>query len=209
MKEIKVNEKELTVKEIFRTGWELTKRYWKSEEKIVAWLLLVAILAMNLSMVYLNVQFTHWNNDFFSLMQEGQYDRFFNLIGKFAIMAFIFIIVAVYEFYIRQLLTIKWRTWMTNRYLDRWMSNQVYYRMKVIDSDLDNPDQRISTDIDNFISSVITMGMDLFNQIVTLIAFISVLWNLSGVLKFSLFGKSMHVPGYMVYVSLIYSVVIR
>ena len=207
MEEIKVNEKELTVKEIIRTGWELTKRYWKSEEKIVAWLLLIAILAMNLSMVYLNVQFTHWNNDFFSLMQEGQYDRFFNLIGKFAIMAFIFIIIAVYEFYVRQLLTIKWRTWMTNRYLDRWMSNQVYYRMKVIDSDLDNPDQRIATDIGNFISSVITYGIGLINKIVTLIAFITVLWNLSGVLEISLFGKDMHIHGYMVYAALFYSIV--
>ena len=53
-------------------------------------------------------------------------------------MAFIYIVIFVYAFYLRQLLTIKWRTWMTNRYLDRWMSKQVYYRMKVIDSDLDN-----------------------------------------------------------------------
>lgn len=207
MEEIKVNEKELTVKEILRTGWELTKRYWKSEEKFVAWLLLIAIIAMNLSMVYLSVQITHWNNEFFSLMQEGQYDSFFKLIGKFAILAFIFIIIAVYEFYIRQLLTIKWRTWMTNRYLDRWMSKQVYYRMKVIDSDLDNPDQRIATDIGNFISNVMTIGIDLINKIVTLIAFIAVLWNLSGVLDFSLFGKDMHIHGYMVYASLIYSIV--
>ena len=207
MEEIKVNERKLTVKEIFRTAWELTKRYWNSEEKTVAWLMLIAILAMNFSMVYLNVQFAHWNNDFFSLMQEGQYDRFFALIGKFSIMAFIFIIIAVYEYYIRQLLTIKWRTWMTNRYLVRWMSKQVYYRMKVIDSDLDNPDQRIATDIGNFISSIMMIGIDLINKIVTLVAFISVLWNLSGVLDFTLFGKEMHIHGYMVYASLIYSII--
>lgn len=169
--------------------------------------MLIAIIAMNLSMVYISVQLTHWYNDFYTLMQEGQYDRFFSLIGKFSAMAFIFIIIAVYMFYLRQLLTIKWRTWMTDRYLERWMSNQVYYRMKVLDSDLDNPDQRIATDIGNFISYVMTIGIDLINQIVTLLAFITVLWNLSGVLDFSLFGREMHIPGYMVYVSVLYSAV--
>lgn len=98
---------------------------------------------MNLSMVYLSVQITHWYNDFYTLMQDGLYDSFYRVIGKFAIMAFVYIIIAVYVFYLRQLLTIKWRTWMTNKYLDIW----VYYRMKVLDSDLDNPDQRIATDI--------------------------------------------------------------
>jgi len=204
---IKVSEKKLTGKEIIGIGWKLAGAYWKSEEKVKAWIMLFAIVIMNLSMVYLNVQITHWYNDFYSLMQEGIYDNFFSLIGKFSLMAFIYIVIAVYMFYLRQLLTIKWRTWMTNVYIDRWMSNQVYYRMKVLESDLDNPDQRIATDIGNFIGYVMSIGIDLLNQVVTLIAFISVLWNLSGVLDFSLFGKEMHISGYMVYVSIIYSII--
>lgn len=207
MQQMKVTEKKLSAREILGTGWKLANIYWRSEEKVSAWIMLIAIIAMNLSMVYISVQLTHWYNDFYTLMQEGQYDRFFSLIGKFSAMAFIFIIIAVYMFYLRQLLTIKWRTWMTDRYLERWMSNQVYYRMKVLDSDLDNPDQRIATDIGNFISYVMTIGIDLINQIVTLLAFITVLWNLSGVLDFSLFGREMHIPGYMVYVSVLYSAV--
>ncbi|MCQ2535810.1 MAG: ABC transporter ATP-binding protein/permease [Lachnospiraceae bacterium] len=206
MEKIKVSEKKLSAREILRIGWKLAKVYWQSEEKVSAWLLLIAIIGMNLSMVYLSVQITHWYNDFYTLMQDGLYDSFYRVIGKFAIMAFAYIIIAVYVFYLRQLLTIKWRTWMTDKYLDRWMNNQVYYRMKVLDSDLDNPDQRIATDIGNFISYVMTIGIDLINQLVTLIAFISVLWNLSGVLDFSLFGKAMHIPGYMVYASLFYSI---
>ena len=80
--------------------------------KVSAWLLLIAIIGMNLSMVYLSVQITHWYNDFYTLMQDGLYDSFYRVIGKFAIMAFVYIIIAVYVFYLRQLLTIKWRTWI-------------------------------------------------------------------------------------------------
>lgn len=207
MEQLKVSEKKMSAKEIFKNGWKLAKVYWKSEEKVMAWILLVTIIAMNLTMVYLSVQITHWYNDFYSIMQEAQYDDFFRIIGKFAILAFIYIFIAVFMFYLRQFLTIKWRTWMTNVYLERWMSNQVYYRMKVLDSDLDNPDQRIATDIGNFIAYVMSIGIDLVNQTVTLFAFIGVLWNLSGLLDFSLFGREMHIPGYMVYASIIYSVV--
>jgi len=204
---IKVSEKKLSAKEILRVGWKLSKAYWKSEEKVMAWVMLVAIIAMNLCMVYLSVQITHWYNDFYTRLQEGAYEDFFYLIGKFSVFAFIYIIIAVYMFYLRQLLTIKWRTWMTDVYLERWMNNQVYYRMKVLDSDLDNPDQRIATDIGDFIGYVMTIGIDLLNQIVTLCAFITVLWNLSGVLDFSLFGKEIHMSGYMVYFSIIYSLI--
>lgn len=207
MQNLKVTEKKFSVREILRIGWKLSKVYWKSEEKVQAWIMLVAIIAMNLTMVFLNVQVTHWYNDFYSLMQEGIYDSFFNTIGQFVIIAFAYIIIAVTMFYVRQLLTIKWRTWMTNKYLERWMKNQVYYRMKVLDSDLDNPDQRIATDIGNFISYVMTLGIDVINQIVTLIAFITVLWNLSGIIDVTMFGKEFHISGYMVYVSILYSII--
>ena len=192
--------------DMLKSIWKLAKSYWDSEEKLWARFIIIVIVAMNLGMVYLQVQVTHWYNSFYSTMQAAEYSDFWMQVGRFTVLAFIYIVVAVYAFYLRQLLTIRWRTWMTNKYLNGWIGGQVYYKMKVLGTDLDNPDQRIATDIGSFISSTMTLGIELLNQVVTLFAFIFVLWELSGTLTVPLGGAELKIPGYMVFVSLIYSI---
>ena len=129
---------------LFRGFWILFKGYWNSEEKWKARGLFAVVIALNFACVGLLVKLNTWYNEFYNALQEYQQDLFFPLIGQFTGLAFLYICIAVYAIYLRQLLEIRWRTWMTNNYLNSWMKNQTYYKLQ---GSTDNPDQRISEDI--------------------------------------------------------------
>lgn len=185
--------------------WHLFKGYWSSPEKWKARGLLASVIALNLIMVYLLVQINDWYRIFYDALQAYDWDSFWPLIGKFTMLAFIYIIIAVYAVYLRQMLTISWRTWMTEQYVARWMYGQVYYRLQVLRSDTDNPDQRISEDINQFVSLTLTLLVGILKQLTTLGAFAVVLWNLSGVVTVPVGGSELTVYGYMFWLSLFYS----
>ena len=105
------------------------------------------------------------------------------------------------------MLEIRWRTWMTKNYLSKWLHKQTYYRLQVTGSaDMDNPDQRISDDIGSFISLSLQLSLGVLKQLTTLVAFVFILWQLSGVLDIPLGDTVVSVPGYMVFVTLFYSI---
>ena len=190
---------------IVRGFWQLFKGYWSSPEKWKARGLLAAVIALNLIMVYLLVQINDWYRVFYDALQAYDWDSFWPLIGKFTVLAFIYIIIAVYAVYLRQMLTINWRTWMTEQYLARWMHGQVYYRLQVLRSDTDNPDQRISEDINQFVSLTLTLLVGILKQLTTLGAFAVVLWNLSGAVTVPIGTAEFTIYGYMFWLSLLYS----
>ena len=188
-----------------RGFWQLFKGYWSSPEKWKARGLLASVIALNLIMVYLLVQINDWYRVFYDALQAYDRDSFWPLIGKFTGLAFLYIVIAVYAVYLRQMLTINWRTWMTEQYLSRWMRGQVYYRLQVLRSDTDNPDQRISEDINQFVSLTLTLLVGILKQLTTLGAFAVVLWNLSGVITVPIGGTEFTAYGYMFWLSLLYS----
>ena len=189
-----------------RGFWQLFKGYWSSPEKWKARGLLISVIALNLIMVYLLVRINDWYRIFYDALQAYDWTSFWPLIGEFTVLAFIYIIIAVYAVYLRQMLTISWRTWMTEQYLARWMQGQVYYRLQVLRSDTDNPDQRISEDINQFVSLTLTLFVGVLKQLTTLGAFAVVLWNLSGLITISIGDAEFTVYGYMFWLSLLYSV---
>ena len=194
-------------KKIAAAFWQLFKGYWSSEEKWKARGLLAVVIGMQFAMVYLLVQLNSWYNEFYNALQAYQVEQFWPLIGKFSAIAFVYITIAVYAIYLRQLLQLKWRCWMTNEYLGAWLKKQAYYRLQVLGRDMDNPEQRIQDDIGEFVSLTLQLLLNFLKNITTLGAFAVVLWNLSGVIEVPIGGHSYQVYGYMLWVSVIYSAV--
>ncbi len=192
-------------KDMAKNVWSMMRSYWKSEERWWARGLLTVIILLSLGQVYMLVLLNQWHNEFYNALQNYDYPSFWPLIGQFTVIAFVYIIMAVYAVYLRQMLEIKWRTWMTRHYLRSWMAKQVYYKLQVLNSDMDNPDQRISEDINSFINLTLTLFLGFLKQFTTLMAFVFVLWNLSGVLEIPFGETVLSVPGYMVFLCLIYS----
>ncbi|MDY5052057.1 MAG: ABC transporter ATP-binding protein/permease [Anaerovibrio sp.] len=189
-------------------AWRLMSSYWHSQEKWKARGLLAGVIALTLGQVYMLVLLNGWNNDFYNALQQRAFESFWPLIGQFAGFAFLHIIFAVYAVYVRQILEIKWRKWMTDKYLDRWLGHQTYYRLQVAgQDDMDNPDQRIADDVNSFVNLTLGLFVGVLKQATSLVAFVVILWNLSGSLDIPLGDTVLSVPGYMVFVTLIYSVV--
>ena len=186
--------------------WQLFRGYWRSEEKWKARGLLAFVIVLNFASVYLLVRLNSWYNVFYNALQQYQSESFWPLIGEFTGLAFLYIVLAVYAIYLRQMLQIKWRTWMTDRYIGRWMKDQVYYRLQVLKSDTDNPDQRISEDINQFVSLTLQLLLGFLKQLTTLGAFGVVLWNLSGAFTVPFGGHEFVIYGYMFWFSLLYAV---
>lgn len=187
--------------------WRITKGYWGSEEKWRAGLLLGVIVSLNLGHVYILVLLNEWNNTFYNTLQNYDKDGFVSALGTFSILATSYIIVAVYELYMQQLLEIKWRHWLTNSYLKNWLHKRSYYQMQLLDNKADNPDQRISEDLKLFVNLTLRLSLGLLKATVTLCSFVAILWHLSGDFSLTLGGQEVSIPGYMVWVALIYSIV--
>ena len=193
-------------KRSFRTFWHLFRGYWNSEHKWRARGLLAFVIGLNFASVYLLVRINSWYNEFYNALQQYAQGSFWPLVGEFTALAFLYIIIAVYAIYLRQMLQIRWRTWMTDRYLAGWMQHQVYYRLQVLGSDTDNPDQRISEDINQFVSLTLQLLLGFLKQLTTLGAFGVVLWNLSGAFTMPLGSHEFVIYGYMFWFSLVYSI---
>ena len=187
--------------------WGLTRVYWFSEEKWMARGLLTVIITLNLLQVYILVLLTNWYNTFYNILQNYEKDSFWSSIGEFSLLAGLHIIIAVYQLYLRQLLEIKWRRWMTGHYLKNWLDDQTYYRMQLLGQQTDNPDQRISEDLRLFTTMSLTLSIGLLKSIVTLASFVLVLWGLSGTANIPLGSYNLNIPGYLVWFALGYSII--
>ncbi|HEV7476612.1 MAG TPA: ABC transporter ATP-binding protein/permease [Burkholderiales bacterium] len=189
-------------KGFLKAFWSLVRPYWTSEQRWRALAMLAAVVGLALMLVWLEVQFNLWNNDFYNTFQDKDQAEFFRQFGKFTLLAVIYIITGVYRFYYQQMLMIEWRTWLTERLLGEWTRDEVYYRMALLDRGTDNPDQRIAEDLKYFVDYTLSLALGLMSAVVTLVAFIGILWMLSG--PFEIAGTP--IPGYLVWAALIYAV---
>ena len=191
-----------------RTLWALARPYWFSEERWVARGLLAAVVLLNLGLVGINVLLNRWNAAFFNALQDKDFPAFLHQLGVFTLLAFAYIVTAVYQIYLNLMLQIRWRRWLTDVYLDRWLGDRVYYRLELGSHGrgTDNPDQRISQDLQAFASRTLSLGLGLLRAVVTLASFVTILWGLSGPLVVPLGHRLLPIPGYMVWAALVYSV---
>jgi putative ATP-binding cassette transporter len=188
-----------------RDAWRIAKPYWASEEKWSAWGLLLAVVALNLGTVYISVRINEWNNAFFDALQAFNGGEFFRQIVIFCFLAALAIIMSVYALYLNQMLQIRWRRWLTRRYLSFWLADRAYYHLQ-LRSSTDNPDQRIAEDLNQFTSYVLSLSLGLLTSVVSLISFLIILWRLSGPLQIPLGSLGIaHIPAYLVWVALLYA----
>src|SRR5689334_12523746 len=189
----------------WRDFWALFRPYWFSEERVIARLLLFAILGFALGMVWMNVQINEWQNLFFNTLQDKNKPEFYRQILRFSMLGGTWVVMNVYSVYLTQMLQVRWRRWLTDKYLKDWLADRTYYPMAIAGLQADNPDQRIAEDLKIFVDQTLSLSIGLLNAFVTLVSFVGVLWVLSGPLPVPAFGEGFTIPGYMVWVALLYA----
>jgi putative ATP-binding cassette transporter len=186
--------------------WRIAIPYFRSEEKWAGLGLLAAVIAIELSLVAFGVAFNLWQNRFFNALQEYNWDAFVREVLIFTGLCIPYILLQVYQLYLNQWLQIRWRRWMTDHYLGRWLNSANHYRMQLKGDAADNPDQRIAEDVRMFIEQTLGLGVGLLSAVVTMASFVVILWGLSNAAPLLIFGGDFSIPGYLVWTALIYSV---
>ena len=164
-------------------------------------------MALTLGRVYLSVLFNDWYRQFYNALEQRDLASFQYLLLYFCGLAAINVVVAVYRLYLTQMLEMRWRTWLTHRYLRSWLSDDVYYRLELENRGTDNPDQRIAEDLRNFTTGTLSLSLGLLSAVVTLASFVVILWNVGGPLTFTLGETEVTIPGFMVWMALVYAIV--
>src|SRR5262245_9890928 len=187
--------------------WRLVTPYWRSEQRLSAWGLLVAVVALTLGGVYLSVLFNDWYRTFYDALEARDVETFWQQMLIFCGLAAIAIVGAVYRLYLTQMLEFRWRAWLTQRYIGAWLDRQAYYRLELQNRGTDNPDQRIAEDLRSVTTGTLRLSLGLLSSVVTFVSFVVILWGVSGPLSFTLGGLDITIPGYMVWAAILYAIV--
>src|SRR6202045_1169026 len=194
-----------TRRNITRAAWRLAKCYWTSEEKWSAWALLIGVIGLNLGNVYISVRINEWNRSFYNALQAFDSESLCRQLVTFCILVFFAISMSVYSLYLSQMLQIRWRRWLTSRYLGAWLADQAYYQLE-LGGRTDNPDQRIAEDLHQFTTYLLSLSVGLISSVVSMISFLVILWGLSGPADIPLgHWTTLHIPAYLVWAALLYA----
>ena len=186
--------------------WRLVTPYFRSEERWIAISLLIGAISLTFVAVGLEVLFNDWNRRFYDSLQNKDEAAFWREIIIFSALAAGFIMAGVARAIVSPYLRLRWRRWLTRRYLAHWLDGRGYYRIE-LQRTVDNADQRIAEDLRLLGEYTMTLLLGLLGAVATLISFLFILWNLSGPLSLAPIGIDITIPGYMAWVALIYAVV--
>jgi len=188
-----------------RDVWSLARGYWSSEERWSARILLAAIIALNLGMVYVSVLLNTARGTMYNGLQARDAAAFYSAFGTIVLLILAYLAVALLRYYLNLTLQLRWRRWLTDRYLSRWLADRAFYRMRFFGK-VDNPDQRISEDVRLFIEQTLSLGLGLLSSIVTLASFAAILWDLSGSVTIPIGDAfAITIPGYMFWAAVLYA----
>ncbi|MBO4223221.1 ABC transporter ATP-binding protein/permease [Bradyrhizobium neotropicale] len=194
------------IRSTLATVWRIAAPYFNSEDKWAGRGLLAAVIAIELALVANDVLLNQWRNRFYNALQDHDWDGFVRELIVFCVLATVLTVLSIYQLYLNQWLQIRWRRWMTSKYLGEWLHDANHYRMQLQGDAADNPDQRISDDVKMFVSQTLGLGIGLLSSIVTLASFVVILWGLSAAAPLHLFGSDVSFPGYLVWGALVYAI---
>ena len=193
-----------TLRQLYRLAYP----YWTTApDRWQAYLLLVASLGLIALLVVTQVRYNTWFADWTNAFVGSNYDLWKQQLILFFVIAALLTFGGTFNSYVQGWLMVKWRKWMTSQYFGNWMKNHSHYRMRLIGSPTDNPDQRIQEDISGFIGSAMMYTLTLIQNIAMLSTFWVILWNLSNTIPMIIGDVDLSFPGYFIVIALIWAVI--
>lgn len=188
-----------------RTFLALSLPYFRSEDRWAARLLLAAVVAAELGLVYVAVQVINWNARFFNALEGRDWDAFTAELLIFCLIVLGAVVAGAGQYYFGQTLQIRWRRWLTANYISSWMAQGRHYRARFVAENVDNIHLRIANDVYLFIQRTHELGTGLLGSIVALSSFAVILWWISAATPLPLFGRDFSFPGYLIVAALAYA----
>jgi putative ATP-binding cassette transporter len=168
-------------------------------------LLGLLLIALSLLQVGIQVRMNIWNRDFFNALEARDRGAFLLQIAVFLGLAGTSMATWVVHLYLKQLLQLRWREWLTSRLMDGWLADGRQYQLGFVSDGADNPDQRIAEDARLATELAIEFAVGIIASIAMLIAFVGILWSISGSLSVGIGDQRFEIYGYMVWCALLYA----
>ena len=183
-------------------------------ERRIGVAMVVFLVLINQAQVGIIVRLNFFNRDLFNAIQNHDAVTFWHqLLLVFTPFAFVYVAMAVVEFFTQSMLVIRWRRWLTDHFVSRWLARHNHYRISLVAGQTDNPDQRIAEDVYRFINGgsdgsntaygIYDFSILLISTLSSLVSFAIVLWGLSR--SFTLPGTNIVLPGFLFWVALLYA----
>ena len=176
--------------------------YWRGPTARTAWTLTIGTVGLVIAAISVQYGVNTWNKFFFNAMEQKQQNVVLTAIGLFAVLAVASASISVFQLIARMRLQVLWRQWLTDRLTKRWLEEQRFYRLSIAAPDLDAPEFRIADDARVATEPVVEFGTGILTALLTAVVFFSVLWNVGG--DADVLG--VHIPGFMVFAAVAYSV---
>jgi len=179
--------------------------YWRGERKwrVLGWT--AALVVLTAGQVALAVALNAWSERLFDALEQRALHTFVILIGVFALIVVAEAAVVTIHLRIKRRLTLDWRHWLTRRLVDEWMSAGRHHQVTLIPGEHDNPDGRIAEDIRIVTESAVELAHSLLYCLLLLVTFGQILWTLSGDPELQVGSATLYIPGYLVWLAILYA----
>jgi vitamin B12/bleomycin/antimicrobial peptide transport system ATP-binding/permease protein len=188
-----------------RTFLHLALPYFRSQDRWRACGLLAGVIGSELFVVYVAVKMNQWNAGFFNAVEARNWDAVRGELVIFVLITIGAILSGMGQYWFGQTLIIRWREWMTHRYVALWMADGRHYRIRFVDQTVDNIHLRIGNDVLLFIQRTHELGTGFLQSIVSLLSFAYILWGISLIASLPLYGVDLSFPGYLVVLAIGYA----
>lgn len=164
---------------VFQQFWTIARSYWSGDEKWQARGLLLGVVLCLLAYTGLSVVLNNKRGVLISALSAQDEPRFWQTVIVFIGVLVIYAPLLAGYTYLRDRLSLQWRKWLTHRFVDHYFHNRAYYNLHIVDTEIDNPDQRIAEDVRSFTQESLTFLLILVESVLSVVAFSSVLWGIS------------------------------
>jgi vitamin B12/bleomycin/antimicrobial peptide transport system ATP-binding/permease protein len=179
--------------------------FWTSAVRVKVLLLTIGLLAVILTTVYGQYRLNHWNTPFYNALEQRDLPAFFEQLKVFFIIAGSLLVLNVIQAFLNQMTALYMREGLSRDLVDQWMKPRRALKLASYGKIGINPDQRLHEDARNLAELTTSLGIGLVNSTILLVSFIGVLWVISADFSFTIDGRQIAIPGYMVWAALLYA----
>jgi len=187
--------------------WQSARGFWSGRGRTVAWILTGTLLLIVLLNIATSYGMNLWNRAIFDALQNKDAHAVFLLSMVYFALLAASVGVNVAQVYGRMTIQRRWRKWLTDNLVDRWLTSGRYYQLNLVSGDHQNPEYRIADDVRIATESPVDFVTGVLQAFLSAATFIAVLWTIGGALDFTLGGVAIHVPGFLVLAAVLYAMV--
>lgn len=180
--------------------------FWSGSERSTAWFWTLGALGLIFANLAVNVGINRWNKSFFDALEKKDGSALFSSIVTITVLIAVGAGFAVAMVRCRMTLQVKWRQWLTGDVLNKWLSEQRYYRLAVTDENQINPEYRIADDLRMASEPVVEFVIGFVNALLVAVTFVGILFWVGGSITVELGGTSIWIPGYIAIAAILYAV---